>query len=391
MKRVDDKTSIKQGKATDWYGLFSRGARDWLRHNDKVRDSVRERLPDLIAGADVISRPDNRTVRVPVKFLQHYRFHLLHQDKQAGAGQATPGQIKAGDVLSYQPGQGEHDAAGKGEGGLEFVLELKVDDIVDWLWEELQLPNLEPKPGGAMVDDDYTREGWDKRGVRSRLDRRRTVKEAIKRRAIQPQAPRFTDEDLRYRQLSRRQRPATSAVIFFMLDASSSMREPDRLLAKTFFFWVLQGLRRQYLKIETLFIAHTGRAWEFSEDEFFTVTAQGGTEASSAFKLALEIMKNKYSRERYNAYLFYASDGDNFASDDAAARHSLLQLAGLLNFSGYLEIIPAKDKSPRTRTGQLFADVLARGPRGDSYQVADYEDIWPAIRAFLTQQALEAV
>ena len=44
-----------------WYDLFSRGARDWLRHNDKVRSSVMDRLPEIIAGADVISRPDNRT------------------------------------------------------------------------------------------------------------------------------------------------------------------------------------------------------------------------------------------------------------------------------------------------------------------------------------------
>jgi hypothetical protein len=24
-----------------WYDLFSRGARDWLRHNEKVQDAVR--------------------------------------------------------------------------------------------------------------------------------------------------------------------------------------------------------------------------------------------------------------------------------------------------------------------------------------------------------------
>ena len=33
-----------------WYDLFSRGARDWLRHNDKVREAVQKHLPDLIAA-----------------------------------------------------------------------------------------------------------------------------------------------------------------------------------------------------------------------------------------------------------------------------------------------------------------------------------------------------
>ena len=46
-----------------WYELFSRGARDWLRHDEKVRESVREHLPQIIAGGEVIN-DSTRTVRV---------------------------------------------------------------------------------------------------------------------------------------------------------------------------------------------------------------------------------------------------------------------------------------------------------------------------------------
>ena len=70
-----------------WYRLFSRGARDWLRHNEKVRDAVREQLPEMIAGADILSRPSNHTVQIPVHFLEHYRFRLNTPDEQAGVGQ----------------------------------------------------------------------------------------------------------------------------------------------------------------------------------------------------------------------------------------------------------------------------------------------------------------
>jgi len=34
---------------TGWYDLFSRGARDWLRHNEKVRDAVRQHLPQIVS------------------------------------------------------------------------------------------------------------------------------------------------------------------------------------------------------------------------------------------------------------------------------------------------------------------------------------------------------
>ena len=154
----------KQGKG--WYDLFSRGARDWLRHNEKVQDAVRENLPELISGADILGQGGERTVKVPVRFLEHFRFRLADSNERSGAGQ---GQGKPGDVLARPaqqgPGKGK---GGNDEGGYQFVLELKVDDIVEWLWEELKLPNLKMKTGG-LREEDYVREGWNRRGVRSRL------------------------------------------------------------------------------------------------------------------------------------------------------------------------------------------------------------------------------
>src|SRR5690606_4583907 len=234
------------------------------------------------------------------RFLEHARFRLRDERQGTGVGQ---GDAKPGDELAA-PRHGEGDGKGEGgneDGGYQFVLELKIDDIVDWLWEELQLPNLTMK-SGAMREEDYTREGWNRRGVRSRLDRRRSVKEAIKRRAIQRDGPAFTDDDLRYRQLVVRQRPSTEAVVFFAMDVSSSMTERDRRLAKTFFFWAVQGLRRQYTHLEAVFVAHTVEAWEFPEEDFFKVTGSGGTVASTAFRKVREIIEERYDPSRFNIY-----------------------------------------------------------------------------------------
>ena len=71
------------------------------------------------------------------------------------------------------------------------------------------------------------------------------------------------NDDLRFRQLVRREAPATSAAVIFALDVSGSMDEGQRRLAKQFFFFALQGLRRQYAKVEVAFIAHAAEAWEF--------------------------------------------------------------------------------------------------------------------------------
>jgi len=373
-----------------WYDLFSRGTRDWLRHNEKIREAVNKALPDLIAHSDVLSRPEDRTVQVPVRFMEHYRFRLLNPQQQKGAGQ---GKVQPGDVL--RPGQGRGEGAqgsgGNEEGGVSFVMEFKVDDILDWLWEELQLPNLKPREGSQVEIEDYIREGWDKKGARSRLDRRRTIKQAVKRRAVQGEsAVPITNDDLRFRQLVKRQQPTTNAVVFFLLDVSSSMDDHCRKLAKTFFFWALQGIRRQFVRVETVFIAHTIEAWEFQEEEFFKVHGEGGTQSSSALQKAIEIASERYDPSRYNSYLFYASDGDNFMEDRHRARAALEALAPRMNFLGYAEVSGRHHQRLNTEVGVLFRRLQEQGAPCGSYAISNEADIWPAIKAFFTQQAEEA-
>ena len=378
------------GTTTRWYDLFSRGARDWLRHNQKLRDSMKEALPELLSHLEV-SGPGDRKVQVPVRLLEHYRFRLRDREVTTGAGQGQG--VKPGDVLQEgkqgQPTTGSR-GAGTGHGGLELVLELKVDELLDWLWEELQLPNLEPRPGRTLVDEELVREGWNRRGARSRLDRRRTLKEAIKRRAAHPESPPFTDDDLRFRQVTRRLRPSTEAVIVFVLDVSSSMGEEPRKLAKNFFFWTLQCLRRQYRQIETAFVAHTIEAWEFSEQEFFQVRGSGGTRASVGFELARKVLHARYHPSRYNAYVLYASDGDNFPEDREAVRRVLDGLAAEASFMGYLEVAERGPPMVDTEMGRLFRELRSSGRRVGSYAAHSRDELWQAVRRFFVDQIDEA-
>ena len=151
-----------------WYDLFSRGARDWLRHNEKIRESVQQNLPDLIAASDLITGPQDRTVHVPIKMLEHARFRLsdnVESQSDAGQGQGQPGDILRPAQRGHEEGDGD-----RGEGEVRLLLELKVDDIMDWLWEELKLPDLQPKRNSTVEEHEYVRQGWDKHGARARLD-----------------------------------------------------------------------------------------------------------------------------------------------------------------------------------------------------------------------------
>ena len=81
-----------------WYTLFSRGARDWLRHNQKIRASVQQQLPDLVASADLITGPEQRTVHLPVRVLEHARFRLADNPTEsfrcAGQGRHVDQQFR---------------------------------------------------------------------------------------------------------------------------------------------------------------------------------------------------------------------------------------------------------------------------------------------------------
>lgn len=377
---------IRIAAETPWYELFSRGARDWLRHNQKVREAVKSSLPDLLASDDLMTSAGSRTVAVPVRFLEHARLRLLAGDSRRGAGQ---GRGQPGDVL--RPGreevaQGER-AGGTERGEIRFVVELKIDDIVDWLWEELKLPELKPKRSAVSDEPDYVREGWDKRGARSRLDRRKTAKEAVKRRAMQQSPVAITNDDLRFRQLVKRPAPATSAAVLFALDVSGSMDEAQRRLAKQFFFFALQGIRRQYTKVETAFIAHAAQAWEFDESQFFRASSSGGTVSSSAFQLALDIVKDRYDPQRYNVYFFYASDGENAAEDREAAAARLRALAALSNYAGYVETGGVATFRPReTQLAGLFGELRGAGLAVGTSHLGSQDDVWRSLREFFVEQ-----
>jgi len=389
---------IRIAAETPWYDLFSRGARDWLRHNQKVREAVKDTLPELLAGSDLMTR-GNRSVAVPVKFLEHARLRLAEPSVQQGAGQ---GRGEPGDVLQQGQEEGSEPGqqGGTGDGEIRFVVELKVDEIVDWLWEELKLPELKPKRSAAMDEPEYVREGWDKRGARSRLDRRRTMKEAVKRHAIQVTASGNTllkgddepltlvNDDLRFRQLVKRPSPATNAAVIFALDVSGSMDEAQRRLAKHFFFFALQGIRRQYAKVETVFLAHAAQAWEFEESQFFEASSSGGTVTSSVARLALDVMSTRYDPGRYNVYFFYASDGENAAEDRDEARAGLREIAEQVSYSGYLETGGVATFRPRdTQLAELFSELKSGGlPVGTSH-LSSQDDVWGAIREFFTEQS----
>ena len=73
---------------------------------------------------------------------------------------------------------------------------------------------------------------------------------------------------------------------------------------------------RKYKRVDCVFIRHHIQATECDEHDFFNNKENGGTVVSSAFKLAKEIIDDRYSPNEWNLYFSQASDGDNWDNDN---------------------------------------------------------------------------
>ena len=244
----------------------------------------------------------------------------------------------------------------------------------------MQLPNLEAKAGRAK-EDEWTREGWDRRGARSRLDRRRSMKESIKRRGMQSaigqDSPSFTDEDLRYRQLTKREQPAMQAVVILLLDVSGSMGERERQISKTFFFWAIQGLRRQYRHLELVFVAHTSEAWEFRR-RVLPRHRHGGTVASRPEESTRD-RRRALQPSQYKVYLFYPPTART--SLRTSRRRRALEDWSATATSPASEVARMPRRTRQRESDGCSSNRARRGQRR-AYRVSGTDDIWNAVRHF---------
>ena len=129
------------------------------------------------------------------------------------------------------------------------------------------------------------------------------------------QIPYIDPVDIRYRRFENEPKPIAQAVMFCLMDVSSSMSEHMKDLAKRFYMLLYIFLTRRYRRVEIIFVRHTDRAEEVDEETFFRSPASGGTQVSSALEAMRKIVATRYRAEDWNIYAAQASDGDNSYAD----------------------------------------------------------------------------
>mgnify|MGYP001466242191 CR=1 FL=1 len=376
----------------DW-SLQRKGIIDQERHKERIKEAIRRNLGSIVSNESIILSDGRKTVKVPIRALDEYKFRFDYRKrKQVGQGD---GNTKVGDVIGQQPGQGAGEA-GNSPGQDFYEAEVDIDEIAKLIFEDLHLPWLEEKARHAVQSKSTKFTEIRRVGALSNLDKRRTILENIRRQAREKGHARLgpiKKEDLRFKSWEEEVRYESNAVVLAMMDVSGSMGEFKKYIARSFFFWMVRFLRTKYDHVEIVFISHHTEAKEVTEEQFFTQGESGGTVVSSAYRLALDVILNRYPPRDWNIYPFHFSDGDNYYSDNDDAVRLADKLIETCNLFGYGEIGEEGMSSYRRSSGALlsiFSDRLKHQDRFIGVRIDEKEDVYPALKQFFGRRGVEA-
>lgn len=376
--------------SNDAWDLHRRADRDRARHNDKIKEVIKENLADIISQQDIITADRGKIVKVPVRGLElpHIRFDPYDQERVGQGGGGT----KKGDILGRAPDDSEGEGVGKKAGtepGVDYYeAEFTLDELMAMVFEDLALPNLEDKGVKQILSDQVVFNTISKRGISANLDRKRTLIEAYRRNSRQgnPNIWEVRDEDKRFKNYELVTEPQRNAVVFAMRDISGSMGEFEAYIARSFYFWMVQFLKTKYTNTEIVFITCHTEAKEVNETQFFSVGDSGGTRMSSAYSLALDLIDKRYNPREWNIYPFLFSDGYNWGDQECV--ELVKRMVSMCNLIGYGEI---GNEGWQTSfgfapLGQAYEEAFATENRVVLVKINQKDDVWPALKRFFSNR-----
>lgn len=402
------------------------------RFLERYRAQIKEAVADAVTRRSITDMEHGESVAIPTRDISEPVFH------HGGGGEREmvhPGNRKftAGDRIKRPEegggGSGGGQASDSGEGQDEFSFSLSQEEFLNFLFDDLELPNLVKRrlagletfqwQNAGIVNDGNPakinivrslRAATARRialgaGARKRLKmamaelqalleqdtspervaRGRELREEIDRLKRKLERIPFIDTfDLRFNHHIKVPKPSSQAVMFCVMDVSGSMNQSMKDMAKRFFLLLYLFLKRNYKKIDVVFIRHHTSAKEVEEDEFFYSRETGGTIVSSALKLMKEIMAARYPADEWNIYGAQASDGDNW-NDDSPQCQQLLsaQILPLVQYFAYIEITPREHQA----LWQAYETVRTEWPGVFAMQqIIDAADIYPVFRELFARK-----
>ena len=371
------------------WSLHRKGYQDQQRHMDKVKDAIKNNLPDLISEESIVTSDGRDIIKIPIRSLDEYKIRYNHEkSKHVGQGD---GDSNIGDIVAQDPDQASGQGSGPGKGknagdepGVDYYeAEVSIAEIEGILFNELELPNLKEKESNEIKTSKIEFNDVRKKGLMGNIDKKRTILSALKRNATEGKATiaPISNDDLRFKTWNEEIKHESNAVVLAMMDTSGSMGNFEKYMSRSFFFWMTRFLRTKYESVDIAFIAHHTKAREVTEEEFFYKGESGGTICSSAYEKALELIDDRYSPSRYNIYPFHFSDGDNLTSDNPNCLTLIEEIMEVANMFGYGEV-----NAYRRYSTLMSAYRRIDNPKFRHYILKEKQDVYHALKSFFRKE-----
>ena len=143
-------------------------------------------------------------------------------------------------------------------------------------------------------------------------------------------------------------------------------------------------LKRNYERIDVVFIRHHTVAKEVEEDDFFHSRESGGTVVSSALKLMAEVIQNRYPPSQWNIYCAQASDGDNWAGDSELCGRLLREsILPLVQYYAYVEVASEEPQN----LWEEYLTVKAGHENFAMQRIITADEIYPVLHDLFQKRA----
>lgn len=371
------------------WSLHRKGFQDQQRHTDKVKEAIKNNLPDLISEESIVMSNGRDIIKIPIRSLDEYKIRYnYNKSKHVGQGD---GDSKVGDVVGRDPnakgqkanGPGDGKKAGDQPGKDYYEAEVSLEKLEAALFKELELPNLKEKEKAEIITEKIEFNDVRKKGLMGNIDKKRTILTALKRNAREgnPGITPIYNDDLRFKTWNEEVKKESKAVVLAMMDTSASMGSFEKYMARSFFFWMTRFLKTKYEHVDIAFIAHHTEAKEVTEEAFFTKGESGGTICSSAYTKAIELIDERYNPSRYNIYPFHFSDGENITSDNPKCIRLVNEIMDVSNMFGYAEVNIYNRHSTLMRAYNTIEN-----PKFRHYILKEKRDVYHAMKSFFQRE-----
>ncbi|MDF2446223.1 MAG: hypothetical protein K0S46_1459 [Moraxellaceae bacterium] len=404
------------------------------RFLERYRAQIKEAVADAVTRRSITDMEHGESVAIPTRDISEPAFHhgsggereMVHPGNKHFS---TGDRIKRPEGGGEGGGTGEGKASDSGEGEDEFSFTISQEEFLNFLFDDLELPNLVKRRLAGLETFQWQNAGIVNDGNPAKINIVRSLRAATSRRIAlgggarkrlkaaeaelqalleQDSSPDrvariselreqveklkrrleripFIDTfDLRYNHHIKVPKPSSQAVMFCVMDVSGSMNQSMKDMAKRFFLLLYLFLKRNYKKIDVVFIRHHTSAKEVEEEEFFYSRETGGTIVSSALKLMKDVMLARYPADEWNIYGAQASDGDNWNDDSPLCQQLLSEnILPLVQYFAYIEITPREHQA----LWHSYEAVMQDWPGVFAMQqIIDASDIYPVFRELFSRK-----